>query len=401
LIGVAGGNMGRVRNYRICWIRMTLTVLINAGPWLPVPPPDYGGIENVLATLIPELRARGVEVVLCTVEESTVAVDDRRCAFPEGQFGRLAGPYAQVMGITHAHMATVLETLRSRRDIDLVHDHLEVVGPSVLGAIDGDAPPVLQTLHWDLRKHPEFYGSFDGKGRVFFNGVSNAQLDTAPDNLRRQSLGAVHLGVDLPAHPFRADKGEDYLVLGRITHFKGQAVAARISKELGVPLVMAGPVAGVATPRELAAALEDPASPLHGYGDVRHYLDAVRPFEDGERIRWVGTVGGAAKSELIGRSRAVLMPISWEEPGATAAIEALACGTPVIATRRGALPEIIEHGHNGFLADDESQFARLLPRAGEIDPAACRRSVEERFSSGVMAEGYLRLYREVLARTGA
>ncbi|MFL6269083.1 MAG: glycosyltransferase, partial [Actinomycetes bacterium] len=122
---------------------------------------------------------------------------------------------------------------------------------------------------------------------------------------------------------------------------------------------------------------------------------------DGERIRWVGTVGGAAKSELIGRSRAVLMPISWEEPGATAAIEALACGTPVIATRRGALPEIIEHGRNGFLADDESQFARLLPRAGEIDPAACRRSVEERFSSGVMAEGYLRLYSEVLARTGA
>ena len=75
----------RVRNYRVCGICMTLTVLINAGPWLPVPPPDYGGIENVLATLIPELRARGVEVVLCTVEESTVEVDDRRCAFPDGQ----------------------------------------------------------------------------------------------------------------------------------------------------------------------------------------------------------------------------------------------------------------------------------------------------------------------------
>jgi glycosyltransferase involved in cell wall biosynthesis len=380
---------------------MTLTVLINAGPWLPVPPPDYGGIENVLATLIPELRARGVEVVLCTVEESAVEVDDRRCAFPAGQFGRLAGPYAQVMGITHAHMAIVLETLRERPDIDLVHDHLEVVGPSVLGALDREAPPVLQTLHWDLRKHPEFYGAFEGKGRVFFNGVSNAQLRTAPANLRRQSLGAVHLGVDLAAHRFRADKGEDFLVFGRVTPFKGQDVAARICKELGVPLVMAGPVAGVPTPRELFGALEDPASPLHGYGDVRHYLDAVRPFEDGERIRWVGTVGGAGKDELVGRARAVLMPISWEEPGATAALEALARGTPVIATRRGALPEIIEHGRNGFLADDESQFAQLMLRAGEIDPAACRRSVEERFSAGVMAEGYLRLYREVLARTGA
>jgi glycosyltransferase involved in cell wall biosynthesis len=380
---------------------MTPTVLINAGPWLPVPPPDYGGIENVLATLIPELRARGVEVVLCTVEESTIEVDDRRSAFPDGQFGRLAGPYAQVMGITHAHMATVLQTLRERPDIDLVHDHLEVVGPSVLGALDHTAPPVLQTLHWDLRKHPEFYGSFDGGGRVFFNGVSNAQLRTAPANLQAQSLGAVHLGVDLAAHRFQADKGEDYLVFGRITPFKGQAVAARICKELGLPLVMAGPVAGVASPAGLSAALEDPASPLHGYGDVRHYLEAVQPFEDGERIRWVGAVGGPAKDDLVGRARAVLMPISWEEPGATAAIEALACGTPVIAARRGALPEIIDHGRNGFLADDESEFAQLMLRTAEIDPAECRRTAEERFSAGRMAEGYLRLYSEVLARTGA
>lgn len=380
---------------------MTPTVLINAGPWLPVPPPDYGGIENVLATLIPELRARGVEVVLCTVEESTIEVDDRRSAFPDGQFGRLAEPYAQVMGITHAHMATVLQTLRERPDIDLVHDHLEVVGPSVLGALDHTAPPVLQTLHWDLRKHPEFYGSFDGGGRVFFNGVSNAQLRTAPANLQAQSLGAVHLGVDLAAHRFQADKGEDYLVFGRITPFKGQAVAARICKELGLPLVMAGPVAGVPSPAGLSAALEDPASPLHGYGDVRHYLEAVQPFEDGERIRWVGAVGGPAKDDLVGRARAVLMPISWEEPGATAAIEALACGTPVIAARRGALPEIIDHGRNGFLADDESEFAQLMLRTAEIDPAECRRTAEERFSAGRMAEGYLRLYSEVLARTGA
>jgi glycosyltransferase involved in cell wall biosynthesis len=241
---------------------MSLTVLMNAGPWLPVPPPDYGGIENVLATLIPELRRRGVEVVLCTVGDSTVEVDERRCAFPEGQFGRLAGPYAQVMGVTHAHMAIVLEALRERPDIDLVHDHLEVVGPSVLGALDGDAPPVLQTLHWDLRKHPEFYGSFDGNGRVFFNGVSEAQLRTAPENLQAQSLGVVHLGVDLAAHRLRQRKGEDFLVLGRCTPFKGQDVAARICKELGVPLILAGPVAGVGSPGELFAALQDPASPL-------------------------------------------------------------------------------------------------------------------------------------------
>ena len=377
---------------------MPLTVLINAGPWLPVPPPGYGGIENVLATLIPELRHRGVRVVLCTVGGSTVEVEGRYQSFPEGQFGRLAAPYGQVMGITHAHMATVLRALRERPGVDLVHDHLEVVGPSVLGAL-GDGPPVLQTLHWDLGKHPEFYRAFDGRGRVFFNGVSHAQLRAAPPRLRVQSLGAVHLGVDLAAHRPLADKSEDFVVLGRFTPFKGQDVAARVCKELGLPLVMAGPVAGVPRPEQLFDALRDPASPLHGYGDVRYYLEAVRPFEDGERIRWVGTVGGAAKDALIGRARAVLMPISWEEPGATIAIEALARGTPVIAMRRGALAEIVEHGVTGFLADDEAELAGYLPRAGELDPAACRRAAERRFSAAAMADAYLRLYHQVLART--
>jgi glycosyltransferase involved in cell wall biosynthesis len=376
---------------------MPLTVLINAGPWLPVPPPGYGGIENVLATLIPELRRSGVRVVLATVGESAAEVDGCHRSFDQGQFGRLAAPYGQVMGITHAHMGVVLRALRERPDVDLVHDHLEVVGPSVLAALGADGPPVLQTLHWDLRKHPEFYRDFDGRGRVFFNGVSHAQLRTAPPRLRAQSLGAVHLGVDLRRRP-RADKGEDFVVLGRFTPFKGQEVAARACKELGLPLVMAGPVAGVEGPEQLFEALEDPASPLHGYGDVRYYLDAVRPFEDGERIRWVGTVGGADKDALVGRARAVLMPISWDEPGATTAIEALARGTPVIAMRRGALAEIVEHGVTGFLADDEAEFAGYLPRAGEIDPAACRRAAERRFSAAGMADAYRRLYDQVLAR---
>src|SRR4029453_13701114 len=195
-----------------------------------------------------------------------------------------------------------------RPDIDLVHDHLEVVGPSVLGAIDGTAPPRPQPLHWDLRKHPEFYGSFDGKGRVFFNAVSDAQLGTAPDNLRRQSLGAIHLGVDLATHRFQADKGEDFLVLGRVTPFKGQDVAARICKELGVPLLMAGPVAGVPSPRELTTAPQDPASPPPGAGRGGPARAGGGPFEEGEGIRGGGTVGGSDKDALVGGARAVLMP---------------------------------------------------------------------------------------------
>jgi glycosyltransferase involved in cell wall biosynthesis len=378
---------------------MSLTVLMNAGPWLAVPPRHYGGIENVIASLVPELRRRGVRVVLCTVGESTIEVDGRRVSFAEGQFGQLGGAYGQVVGITHAHMLHVLDELGRRPEVDLVHDHLEVVGPSLLAALGPDAPPVLETLHWDLGKHPEFYSRFDGRGRVFFNFVSASQCRNAPTALREQSAGVVPLAVPLDAHTFQPVKGDRFLTLGRFTPAKGVDTAARICRELGLPLDMAGPVGGVPDPERLRRALDDPDSPQHAYADVRYYLDAVRPHEDGARVSWVGTVGGAAKQALVGAAKAVLMPIRWDEPGGTAAIEALACGTPVIAMRRGALDEIVEHGVNGFLADDEDEFARWLPLAGELDPLACRRSVEERFSAPAMADAYLRLYHEVLARS--
>ena len=142
-----------------------LTVLVNAGPWLPVPPNGYGGIETVVATLVPELRAAGVRVVLATVGPTTLPADGYVRTMNEPQFARIAAPYNQSSGIAHAHMHVVVEYLRRDRTIDLVHDHLEVVGPAVLAAMGDDAPPVLQTLHWDLRKHPDSYGSFEGHGR--------------------------------------------------------------------------------------------------------------------------------------------------------------------------------------------------------------------------------------------
>jgi glycosyltransferase involved in cell wall biosynthesis len=377
------------------------TILVNAGPWLTVPPGGYGGIENVIATLVPPLRRRGVRVVLCAAAGSSLDVDELVATVPRPMFEHIAGPYNQMMGIAHAHMLRVVEALRKRGDeIALVHDHLEVVGPSVLGAMGSAAPPVLQTLHWDLRKHPDFYTWFDGAGRIFFNGVSESQIRRAPDNLRRQTLGAVPLAVDTTAVPFQPVKGDAFLVLGRVAQIKGQDLAAEACRQGGWRLDLAGPVAGAADAAALDDGLEDPRSGLATNDDVRFYLDRVRPLEDGERIRWVGTLTGTHKLEVLGRARALLAPVRWDEPGGTAVVEALACGTPVVGLRRGALPTLIEDGVTGFLADRPEQLAELLDRVGEIDPAACRQAAEQRFSAEAMADAYLGLYRTVLERAG-
>jgi glycosyltransferase involved in cell wall biosynthesis len=378
---------------------MPHTVLVNAGPWVAVPPPGYGGIENVLATLIPELRARGLRVWLCAAGGSAVEVDRLIPSFERGMLEHITGPYNQMMGIAHAHMRHVVELLEdARREIDLVHDNLEVVGPAMLAAMGKRAPPVLQTLHWDLRKHPDFYRAFDGNGRVFFNTVSVPQMETAPANLRRQIVAAIPLATRVEATPFQPVKGDTFLVLARFTAFKGQDVAARICRERGWRCDLAGPVAGQPDAQALERALSDPSAGAGSAPDARYFMERVRPQLDGGCVRWIGSIAGAPKLERLGAARALLCPISWEEPGATNVVEALACGTPVIGMRRGALPSLIEHGVTGFLARDETEFARYMERAHELDPAACRRAAEERFTAGRMADAYLAAYDDVIRR---
>ena len=373
---------------------MSLTVLVNAGPWLPVPPTGYGGIETVVATLVPELRELGVRVVLATVSTSTLPADDRVVTLAGPRFESVAQPYNRVSGIAHAHMHEVVRTLREREDVDLVHDHLEVVGPAVLSAMGRGAPPTLQTLHWDLRKHAEFYGTFDGEGRVRFAAVSQSQLDRAPRRLRRQTLGVVPLAVPVPA-PMEVERGEEVLVLARICPDKGQDSAIRIAAEARVPLVLAGPIAGVDDPAELERRLGEGDPRLSDHPDVRYFLEAVAPHLDGRRVRWVGGVQGEEKERLLRSARALLMPIRWAEPGGTVVGEALARGVPVVGTRCGVLPSLVDHGRTGYLAESEQELARWLGKCEEIDPADCRVAAAE-WAPRVMAKRYLALYEQLL-----
>ncbi|WP_433342457.1 glycosyltransferase [Micromonospora sp. CA-111912] len=377
---------------------MSLTVLMNAGPWLSVPPPGYGGIENIIATLVPELRRLGVRVVLASVDSSTLPVDEKISVFPDGQFEALQRPYNQVCGIAQAHLGGVVRALHTRDDIDLVHDHVEAVGLATLAAMGPDAPPALHTLHWDLAKHPALYGNLDGGDRIRVNGVSASQLARAPRALRDHSVGHVHLStplaVDADRRP-RPDKGDYLIILGRINPGKGQDVGARLAQRVGVPLVLAGPVGPYHRPEDLAAAGDE----ARQNPDVRFFYDEVAPHVDGDLVRWVGTVAGQERDDLLAGARASLFPLRWEEPGGTAVVESLALGTPVVATTRGCLPELIEHGRTGLLTTDEEELADLVLAAGALDADECRREAATRFTPTVMAQRYVGLYEQV--RRGA
>ncbi|GGG66126.1 glycosyl transferase family 1 [Kocuria dechangensis] len=371
-----------------------LRVLVNAGPWLPVPPEGYGGIETVVATLVPELRRAGAHVTLATVGPSTLEADDHLRILDEPAFRSIAMPYNRVSGLAHAHMQGVVAALRDQDRWDVVHDHLEVVGPSVLGAMGTAAPPTLQTLHWDLRKHPEFYSRFDGRGRVRFAAVSASQLERAPRNLQEQTLGVVPLAAP-PAVSVDVEPGEHALVLARITADKGQDLAARVCRRAGIPLVLAGPVAGIGDPAELERRLADGDEALRAHPDVQYWLDEVRPLVDGTSVRWVGGVAGEAKERLLRSARALLTPNRWAEPGATGVVEALSRGVPVVGTPLGVLPSLVEHGRTGFMAADEDELVRRLAELDRIDPRACREAAEQWTPAG-MARQYLDLYARLL-----
>jgi glycosyltransferase involved in cell wall biosynthesis len=370
---------------------MTPTVLINAGPWLTVPPVGYGGIENIIATLIPQLRRRGVRVILATVGQSTVDVDEQIHVFDEPQFAHLAEPYNDVVGVAAAHLQRIAAELRSRSDIDLVHDHMEVLGPSMLTAMGTDRPRVLHTLHWDLTKHRAFYSGFGNHEYFYVNGVSASQLRHAPEQLRHHSLGHVYLATPLAHHATRraAPAKSSHLVLvARINRRKGQHIAARLAQRFGWELVFAGPIGPYTAPEDLAA---EPNADR--YADVRYWREEVAPFVDGDRVRWIGNVEGVERDHLVATARATLFPVCWNEPGGTAVIESLALGTPVVGYRRGCLPELVEPG-TGLLADfgDEAALAQLITDVDELDPTHCRAAAERRFAPAVMAAAYIGLY---------
>jgi glycosyltransferase involved in cell wall biosynthesis len=337
-----------------------------APPWIPIPPPGYGGIEFVLALLCDALVARGHDVELFTTPGSTSRAKVRPL---------LDGPHPEsiersLFEADHVGRAFDAFDVAANRGepFDVVHDHS---GYTALAMADRQSAPFVHTVHgpFDDDATP-YYGTHGGKGGLVC--ISQAQARSAPAGANVTAV--VHNPIDVQSWPVGHQKEPWLLWLGRIVPEKGPHLAIQVARETGRPLVLAGPV-----------------QPRH----ERFFANEIAPHIDDRTIRYVGEVGGARKQRLFADAFAFLMPIRWPEPFGMVIVEALAAGTPVLAFAHGAAPEIVERGVNGFLVNDEHEMAAMVERAGDISPEACRRSAE-RFLPDRVAAGYEAVYRAAI-----
>jgi glycosyltransferase involved in cell wall biosynthesis len=236
---------------------------------------------------------------------------------------------------------------------------------------------------------------------MYIIGISDALMKPAPKVLKAHILPTVYNAIELKNFPFLKDKKDYFITLARFSRDKGQHIAAELCVKNGYRLRMAGTINGIETNSRLLFELANPLSSYRSFDDFRYYSDRILPYTiKYKNITFSGNLSGAVKMKFISEARALLFPIDWEEPFGMAVIEALACGTPVIAMNRGSMSEIIEHGVNGFLANDEAEFEEYMRRIDEIDPADCRMSVENKFSAATMASEYIKRYKQAIKLNG-
>ena len=230
----------------------------------------------------------------------------------------------------------------------------------------------MHTLHGPFTSNTSaFYARHGHKACAV--ALSRYQAEQAPEELEVVAVIGNPIVVD--DFPFRADKDDYLLWIGRFDDYKGPHRAIAAAREADVPLVLAGPVQP---------------------GQEEFFEREVEPHLDDERVRYIGEVG-EEKRDLYAGARALLMPIRWPEPFGLVMTEAMACGTPVIAFPEGSAPELVLDGETGFVVDDEHAMAEAVGRLDEIDPARCRASMEERFDVAPVAEAYERAYEDVVA----
>jgi glycosyltransferase involved in cell wall biosynthesis len=348
-----------------------LRIAMLAPPWIPIPAPGYGGVESVVSTLTEALVRRGHAVTLfCApgsasranvvtllgephpdeIERSLYEVDHVGRAFDEIDVAAITDPF------------------------DVVHDHCGFTALAMANRID---TPLVHTLHGPFTPDiAAFYARHGHKGALV--GISRAQLSSAPPGLG--PIGSIPNPIDVRVWPLQEHKGDYLLWVGRMTPEKGPHRAIAAARAADVPLVLAG----VIQP-----------------GQQTFFDREVAPHIDGERVRFVGEVGGSSKRSLFAHARGLLMPIRWNEPFGMVMVEALACGTPVIAFPEGAVRELVIDEKTGFLVDDERAMAVAVGRLPQIAARDCRAWVSRHCDVEVVAAAYERTYRSVALHSTA
>ena len=344
-----------------------MRVAMLAPPWFPVPPPAYGGTEAVVSLLTEGLVERGVDVTLFATGDSRTRAN-LECVYQDAP--------SEKIGDLSTEMDHVLACLGRAADFDLVHDHSGLLAVTLAASVE---TPFVHTAH----------GPFDGHLRDLYAKAMafnpRAALISLTDAQRRPApelpwIACCPNAIDVARFPLR-DGHDGYLAfLGRMSPEKGAHNAIEVARASGCDLL-------------IAAKCREPAE--------RAYFDAfVRP-NLGNGIEYVGELGHEDKASLLRDARALLSPIEWEEPFGLVLIEAAACGTPVIAFRRGSVPEVVADGVTGFVVDTLPQMAAALERVDDLSALAMREHVERCFSPSRMVRDYLRAYALVVGDAAA
>jgi glycosyltransferase involved in cell wall biosynthesis len=332
--------------------------------WFRVPPIGYGGIEWVVSLLADGLVERGLDVTLFASGDSHTKA--KLSSVYEEALSHLLG--RSLPDLHHA-----LACYERADEFDVVNDHSGLTAAALGGAV---RTPVLHTVH----------GPLDGEAGPVYRQIAcvspQVGLISLSLNQRRPEpdlpwVANIPNALDFSLYPCKPHPGDYLLFLGRMSPDKGAHRAIAVAMETGLPLKIAGKRR---EPKE------------------RQYFEELVQPHLGNGIEYLGEVTHGEKVELLQNARVTLFPIEWEEPFGLVMIESMACGTPVIATRHGAVPEVLEHGRGGLIVDDYREMAAAVEEADGLDPIECRRYVEEQFSPERMVADYVAVYEEAVER---
>ncbi|WP_199179370.1 glycosyltransferase family 4 protein [Mycolicibacterium goodii] len=344
-----------------------LRIVLVAPPYFDIPPKGYGGTEAVVADLADTLTARGHRVTVLGAGAPGTAARFQPL-WERTLSERLGQPYPEIMHALKVRHA--IERLADTEGVDIVHDHT-FAGPLNAPLYRKLGLPTVATVHGPIDEdlYPYYRELGDDIGLI---AISDRQRELAPD---LNWVGRVHNALRIDDWPFNTAKKDYALFLGRYAPYKGAHLALEAAHAAGMPLVLAGKCS------------EPP--------EIAYFDEQVKPLlTDSDHV--FGMADAQAKRKLLAEARCLIFPIQWEEPFGMVMIEAMACGTPVVALRGGAVPEVVVNGVTGVICDAPEELPAAMEKARDLDPAACRKHVAAHFGVGRFGAGYEQIYRNVM-----